>query len=138
MNTRELMSLKMEWNRKLKDSGFQDIEMWDSFKIRNSIKFIRSHIRWDMYKTKENFLNSKEEYSNYFRVLGIYAHHGPMPLKYKDIIIEYGNTGSIPQAIKNIKSTVAPTAVYNYLQRNLNKMITFVNELDRDCIDERD
>ena len=127
---REEMILRTVWNKKLKDSGFKDIEMWDSFDKRKTqrIQFIRSHIRWSHYKTKQKFLEQGDNLSNYFRVLGLYAHHGPIKEKYKEIVILYTELGSIPKSLQALNSNIQQRAIQKYLVTNMPKMLKFVNE----------
>lgn len=132
MTKQEELALRAYWNRKLKESGFQDIEKWDSFisKRKQKVQFIRSHIRWDRYKTKQKFLEQSTDLQSYFRVLGIYAHHGPIKPKYKEIIIKYSELGFLSKALRALGSKISPIVVQRYLNTNKLKMLHFVNEMD--------
>jgi len=130
MTKKEELELRCIWNKKLKESGFQDIEKWDGFSTRKKkqLHFIRSHIRWSDFKTKKNFHQTSEETFNYFRVLGLFAHHGPVTAKYKEILIEYTMCGSLSKAIRTIDPNIKHSATLEYIHRNFKKMLKFVNE----------
>ena len=131
---KEEFALRMQWNRKLKESGFQDIEKWDSFKVKNKqkIQFIRSHIRWSDFGTKEKFLRVGDDTSSYFRVLGLYAHHGPIKDKYRELFLLYCDNGNLKKSIRDLKLDVTVQAVHMYITRNMPKMVKYVNDLDNE------
>lgn len=108
------------WNDKLKDDGFKDIEdghFYDTMRY---------------YHHKGNYFQNRKEYSDYYRIIGLYIHHNEIKEKYKEILECYVECGSIPLAIRVCGSKVKAVSVYKYLETNFKKMLIWVNELDRD------
>lgn len=137
MTRKEFAALQREWNQKLKAAGFEDIEKWDSVAVKSKqqIQFIKGHIRWSVYKTKANYLTQASDKFEYYRVLGLFGHHGPCKPRYKEILIEAAVTGCITQAIKNIDSKVNLYVVLRYINKNFPIMLEFVNSMDAE-VDE--
>lgn len=157
---REILELEHKWRIKLKKSGFQDIEMWDNKprKRIKKIKFIKGHIRRSSYnyyrfhaekgprdsqliRAKEydemyfwrGFSIKAQETSEYFRIIGLYAHHAPkndMPEKYRKLLQVYATCGYRNEAIRKVAPKVKPSAIEMYLNRNFKRMIEFVRQLD--------
>lgn len=134
---KELEQLEYIWDKKLKKDGFQDIEQWISTtKVKRKrqcrIKFIRGHIRWFTFKNKEKFLAATAEISDFFRVVGLFAHHAPetlLPTKYRKILQGYAVVGSVSLATKQAKSKVPCASTYAYISRSLPTITSFVEEL---------
>ena len=129
---KQIFELELEYNRKLKASGFQDIEKWSTSKRKvKRLQFIRGHTRWFIYKTKRKFLELKNESFNYYRVLGLFANHAPTdPIleQYREIIKEYAMSGCLSKAVRKINPTINRKSVCTYINTNLKKMILFVNK----------
>src|SRR4051812_4095594 len=75
----QMVKLEQEWRLKLKKSGFSDYEMWDNKpnKPKRRIRFIKSHVRVQRYGSMSNFYLCMDQYQQYYRVIGLYAHHCP-------------------------------------------------------------
>lgn len=129
--------LEQTYRIKLKKSGFNDIEKWTNIFKRDDtqIKFIKGHIRWSFFKTKEQFIMTQDDAGNYFRLLGLFAYHAPeslLPEKYRAILQSYAQIGSMPQAIKENNSTLVRSTVHGYLERNHKKIMNFLREEFKD------
>lgn len=137
MTNKELDNLEYVWNEKLKEAGFENIEMWRMKYERKfeTVKFIKGHIRWDDYKNITNFTNIMHNKEEYYRIIGIYAHHGPtftvMEL-YRDILKELAMTGNMAKAIRNCGSDVKISALGMFLKRNFQQMSDFVRNIDKE------
>lgn len=137
LSKQEFIALDHEWRLKLKESGFKDIEFWDNSKSKKRVRFIRGHVRWFSYKTKAFYLMKSRDTECYFRVIGVYINHcKTVPDKYKKILEHYVECGLVGQAIKKSGLEIPVQTVWSYIVRNFAKMLTFVNALDDECINE--
>lgn len=140
-STIEIIKLEQIWRLKLKKSGFSDYEMWDNRprKKKKTIRFIKSHIRVQRYGSMDNYYRYMHQVQNYFRIIGLYAHHcpkGQMPEKYRALLQDYVNHGYRSQSIRNVAPEIKNSAIEMYLMKNLSKMIEFVSQLDQEDDDE--
>jgi len=134
MTKEELYKLKHEWRLKLKESGFEDIELWNNGDQRN-VKFIKGHLRYRSQSALQ--LNQKiNETKEFFRIIGLYANHcKTIPFKYIILLQDYAITGNMTQSLRNTKSDISIRAATKYVQSNFPKMIAFV---DNEFKDEED
>lgn len=140
--TAEKIKLEQTWRMKLKESGFSDYEMWDNkpHKKIKKIKFIKSHIRVQRYGSMDNYYRYMGQVQDYFRIIGLYAHHcppGEMPEKYRALLQDYVQHGYRSQSIREVAPEIKNSAIEMYLQKNLHKMIEFVRQLDNEDEDDR-
>ncbi len=115
--------LQKEWYKKLEDEGFKDIEagFGDKFKVR---------LRYQ--KSKGSFIRNWIQTTDFFRVIGIYIHNAEgIKMHHLEILENYIECGSIPEAIERTNWAIKPISMWKYLERNFPKMLKFVNELDR-------
>jgi len=115
---------------KLKRAGFQDIEAWSSniSQIKKKVKtspFIRGHIRWSVYKTKDVFNRLQNETSDYLRVLEYAAYNGFFKQKQSIAIQLYVMNGSLHLACK--EAGIDRSSFTKYLHRNLKELLSFYN-----------
>ncbi len=140
--TQQILDLEHEWRLKLKASGFQDVEMWSNkpeSKVKK-LKFIKGQVRMYWYKTRENFWRDMKDKHNYYRVIGLYAHHAPVTTvdaKYREILKELAVCGNRQHAIDRAAPHIKRSSFIMYLKRNLPKMLAFVNKLD-DTIEQEE
>lgn len=139
--TVEKIKLEQEWRLKLKQSGFSDYELWDNKprKKIKKIKFIKSHIRVHRYGSMDNYYRYMSQVQDYFRIIGLYAHHcpvGEMPEKYRALLQDYVHHGYRTQSIRDVAPDIKNSAIEMYLQKNLHKMIEFVRQLDTEDEDD--
>ena len=138
----ELIKLEHEWRLKLKKSGFSDIEMWNNVpkQKRKKITFIKGHIRLSVYKSYSNFKQQAAETLEYYRVIGLCAHHAPAITpgyeKYRELLKDYAQSGYIARSIRDICPGTKTRAVELYIMRNFPKMLEFVRSLDRETDDD--
>lgn len=160
---KELIKLEHEWRLKLKANGFSDIEMWDNKPRvkKKRVKFIKGHIRMRRYEKYKGHvttelcahsydksrvtseilkfwkgfeLNAQDTF-NYFRVIGLYAHHAPYQVhleKYRELLKYYALHGVRTESIEAIIPGVKTSAVDMYMFRNFPKMLEFVNKMDNE------
>lgn len=132
----QLIALEHKWRLKLKDSGFSDVEMWDN-KPRHRVKrvkFIKGHIRLQRHKTLKRFVEVAQEGFEYFRVIGLFAHHAPAGMlleKYRLLLQDYATTGYRLRSIRDVAPEIKPSAIEMYLLDNFPKMLKFVREMDQ-------
>jgi len=117
--------LRLKWNKKLKDSGFVDIE--------NDYNDRLSHGPLKFSNVKGDFFQNRSEYQDFFRVIGLYAHNcKTIEPRHRWVLEEYAECGSIPKAIENSGSNMKSKTMWAYIKRNFPKMLSFVNQLDRE------
>ena len=121
--------LYQEWKKKLKDSGFVDIE-WGKGRLAGG--FLRlGNVKGG------NFFENRAQHEEYFRMLGIYAHHCPTcPSKYKDIIAAYAMLGSLPKAVKEVGSRGSYVNIYKYLHKHHEEIMAFVRGFDLQALND--
>jgi hypothetical protein len=140
-----LNELAKEWNKKLKKSGFNDIEV-------GGITF-KKHKDQPWFNDELTRGNKNDEFIDFskmekYRVIGVYAYNSKDidPL-FAKILQHYANGYSIDGAIKKIgvytykgnvyKPRTLREYVLNFLKENLPKMIQFYNTLhNEDYINE--
>jgi hypothetical protein len=86
------------------------------------------------------YQQNADETFEYYRILGLYAHHcpkGEMPEKYRKLLQVYASCGYRNEAIRKVAPKVKPSAIEMYLMRNFHKMIEFVDKLEREEDDTR-
>lgn len=118
----ELKSLTKIWYKKLKDTGFKDIE----YK-----KVLRDGIDWRLHSNgNEDFIRKCKESSEYFRVLEINAYNNKeIPLKMRRTLIKYLDTlGNIKEYREFMKSLPKRMYFRNYLSWNKSKLIDFAKK----------
>lgn len=134
----ELIALEHQWRLQLKSSGFSDIEMWDNKPRRKvkRVKFIKGHIRLKRYKGYANFKVKWSETADFYRVIGLYAHHAPLLRpkyeQYRELLKDYAESGYIIRSIRKVNPRIKSKAVEMYLVRHFHEMLAFVNKLEQE------
>lgn len=162
---KELIALEHKWRLKLKSAGFVDMEMWDNKprKKVKRIRFIKGHIRMYRYrqyvehvtlstngetlranhmignqqtiKFWKGYSQYGREAAEYFRIVGIFAHHAPdnlLPSKYRKLLQVYATTGVCREAIRRVAPTIKPSAISKFITTNFPKMLEFVVALEKE------
>lgn len=116
------------------DKYTKDIEAWNPYITRKTtkIRFIRSHLRWSVYKNKEEFNRISKSTTEYFRVIQTFCYHGPVQKEYKNILLKFTECGSLREAQATSSPYIKLRQLYYYLEKNLPKMIKFVNTFDQE------
>lgn len=124
--SKDFIRLQREWYTKLKESGFEDIE---NVPANGGVIFTKPALRFD--NVKGDFWTYRKEYQDFFRVIGLYAHHYPLIQGWmKAILVEYAQCGSIPKAIRACGGGTTKRVVGYFIKMNLKYMIEFVNKLE--------
>lgn len=138
---KSLNELATEWNKKLKKSGFNDIEVGGiSFKKRKYQPWFNNELT-----RAENFKNDLSKIDR-FAVIGVYAHNCKTlnPL-FAKVLQHYANGLSIPASIKKVgiysmggkvytKETLC-TYIKQFLADNLLQMVEFYNKLNEEDLE---
>jgi len=125
----EFRELEREWYKRLKDSGFRDIEN------KYNQRLDPGPLRYSNFHG--NLFENRLENQSYFRVIGLYIHHCKnVKERHKKVLERYIESGNIPTAIEEAKVDMKPKTMWTYLTRNFNKMLEFVNKLDKEAQDD--
>ena len=112
------------WNKKLKDSGFKDIERWSTSGRQHSTGFLDN---LDRNGDRDSHINKEER----FRMIGIYAHHYPgLSDNLREVLHLYANEVPLRKAIDMVKPKLNYETVKSHLYTKHNKIMDFVRELD--------
>ena len=112
--------LQEEWNRKLKESGFVDMEVQGGWSLRNSNRFTRpSTFKKDMQAGVE-----------YFRILRLAFYHSNLLELHRDIIERYMESGNLLEACEH--NSKQREKLQKYLKRKVPKMLDFVVKYDQE------
>lgn len=142
---KSLNELAAEWNKKLKKSGFNDIEVGGiSFKKHKYQPWFNDTL--DRANDKEKNYSANLYKVERFQIIGVYAHNCETldPL-FAKILQHYANGLSIDAAIKKVgiytyrgqtyKPRTLREYVLNFLKDNLSKMIEFYNKLNEEDLE---
>lgn len=66
-NSKQFKTLQDKWYKKLKDSGFEDIEQDETYLKRSSTNFLSSNFNYDTSHTVQDIVNKIELKTEYFR-----------------------------------------------------------------------
>ena len=124
MNSKEFKKLQSVWNKKLKDSGFNDIEKWSVNGNQSSYKMLDN---FDRNKNRSEKLGKGDRY----RIIGIYAYnYKKLDTDMAKVLQLYANSMTLKEAIAETKSTLKPYQVTDFIRKNMQQMINFVNNLE--------
>jgi hypothetical protein len=119
-----------EWNQKLKESGFKDIEY--KGKLKGGIDW-RNYKGKDIDTTKQNLSRKWQEYNEYLWVLGVNAYNNKkIPFQMRRLIMRQIDTLGNKDAHREFRKSL-PTnglAFYVYLQRNREMMLSFARQFN--------
>lgn len=142
LSKKEIITLEEEWRLKLKVSGFNDVESTD-YRTKNKFKrlcFIKGRIRFGKYGGLEAFKRRRSEVFEYYRIIGLYAHHSPPGSprleKYRELLKELALTGSPSKAIRNLNSTVKYITLWNFVNDLFPQMLEFVKDLEEETLND--
>lgn len=116
---KETKDLKKVWYKKLKDSGFKDIEYKD---------VLRRGIDWRNYKdNREEFFRKQEDMSSYLWVLEVNAYNNnDLPFIKRRMIIRYLDTLQDKKKHQQfVKGLPNVNRFYKYYYDNKNKLVEF-------------
>lgn len=128
MNKEEYKKLEKIWYKKLRDSGFQDVE---------------SEIH--QYRSKHVTLKTRKKYENYedfYSVLSYYAWHPTLliPTSENKGFTRHGSTGmkeffkiyadnrNLPASCAEYGHGIAPSGVRNYIKKHIKLLLKWYNE----------
>lgn len=119
--SKEFNKLKLEWYKKLKEDGFQDIE----YK-----QMLRAGINWNQYKTPENFHLVSEKKAYRLWVLEINAYNNPtIEFKVRRLLQRYLDTLGHKEQHKKFLSTLPNRFfLYNYIRQHKQELDDFARE----------
>jgi hypothetical protein len=67
-SSKQFKALQDKWYKKLKDSGFEDIEQDEHYLKRSSTNFLSSNFNYDSSHTVQDIVNKIELKTEYFRL----------------------------------------------------------------------
>lgn len=118
-----------EWNKKLKDSGFEDIEGWSVTGTQHKAKLLDDLNR----NSKRDSSSSKLGKMEKFRIIGIFANNYPnLPTNLREALHQYSNSCTLSKAVKNVNPPLNYNTVKSYINKKLPMMIEFVRSLDNE------
>ena len=124
MDKKQLKQLQREWNKKLKDSGFRDIERWSTTGNAHNSAMLDDLNR---NASRDNIVGKEEK----FRVIGIYANnYYELSAKMRKILHLYANECNLTEAVKRVDPTINYNTVKSFIHNNFPKMVEFVRKLD--------
>ena len=126
-NNKEFRDLLNKWNKKLKDSGFKDIEGWSTSGRQHTFGFLDSLTR---NNERDNNIGKAEKY----RMIGIYAHNYPdLSDNLREVLSLYSNEVSLSKAVTMVTPKMNYETVRSHLFKRRFKIMDFVRQLDEEA-----